>query len=104
MNYLIADYTGNKFQMAPAIQMDSSNQGVGYQLEAICDPAMSTSTTTFSTLRGTAIRHWYCHRNSSHRIQEQWYRSHRRWRRWRHLRPCPDRMSTRNTALSKPEA
>jgi hypothetical protein len=71
MNYLIADYAGNKFQMAPAIRTDSSNQGVGYQLEAICDPAMPTSTTTSSTLRGTATRHWYCHRNSSHRFQEQ---------------------------------
>jgi hypothetical protein len=54
MNYLIADYARNKFQMAPAIRTDFVSQGGGYQLEAICDPTVPTSTTTSSTSTGTA--------------------------------------------------
>jgi hypothetical protein len=54
MNYLIADYARNKFQMAPAIRTDFSNQGGGYQLEAICDPAVPAPITTSSTLSSTA--------------------------------------------------
>jgi hypothetical protein len=48
INYLIADYARGQFQMAHAIRTNFENQGGGYELKAICDPALPVSTASAS--------------------------------------------------------
>jgi hypothetical protein len=58
MNYFIADFARSQIQLAPAIRTDFADQGGGYELQAICDPSETTSTTISSqtpTATGPAI-------------------------------------------------
>lgn len=54
MNYLMADYARNQFQMAPAIRTNFQSQGGGYELEAVCDPAVPVTTTPTTSAVPTA--------------------------------------------------